>query len=442
MIKGKTLIELTDVKTGKVERYEDENMLTNAIDLYINMAAAWCAKKSDYFNKINTLPCFPISDGIIGGIKLFGSTIEENANNYAMPNLADNPVVGYASIDASAGTDPKRGSRNIAETTALENGMQIVWDFATSEANGAISCVCLTSRLGGTAWYRDIYAFESVAKINKEFIGIPVSFDKETNILTTMSYSGPLTFRKYKLEITNLSLDATPYTFNLIDEQVKEGTNTSYLWRDSGAGFYYYVSYASTSGNTTTIKYQKMDKTTFATSEVTVTVSGISVESRSKSNYAIKDGYLYVPASTHNKIYKIDLSNTSNIVTIDLQAWGTVSTNNLHICPLENNLLLTNGIICDSRGGGFVVIDPDFNLDKQYFYGMSVGINYGGGLYNCFEGNGFRIYDVDYNDENSTRRLNIELDHTMLMSINNLETPVTKTADKTMKITYTLTYTN
>ena len=42
MIKGKTTLELTDVNTGKVERFEDENILTNAIELYINLAAAWC----------------------------------------------------------------------------------------------------------------------------------------------------------------------------------------------------------------------------------------------------------------------------------------------------------------------------------------------------------------------------------------------------------------
>ena len=31
MLKGKTIIELTDVNTGKVERHEDENMVTNAL---------------------------------------------------------------------------------------------------------------------------------------------------------------------------------------------------------------------------------------------------------------------------------------------------------------------------------------------------------------------------------------------------------------------------
>lgn len=444
MIKGKTLIELTDVKTGKVERFEDNNMLTNAIDLYTSMVAAYCARFSSeaFSNTSKLLPSFPISDGIIGGIKLFQNTIEENANNYIMPSLADNPVIGYASSDTSDGTDTKRGSRNIAETTALENGMQIVWDFATSEANGTISCVCLTSGLGGKGWYLDInYLSNGGGNIGTAILGVPVSFDKETNILTTMSTSGNLTIRKYKLEMVNLSLDAIPYSYKLIDEQVKEETNTIQYWRDSGMGFWYYISSYSTSG---TIKYKKMDKTTFAVSEVTVTVSGLSLASlnAAKVNCAIKNGYLYLQDSTYYKIYKVDLSNTSNITTLELPTLGTKCFYNYHICPLENNLLLTNGIIVDSNGGGNIVIDPDFNTNYEKMYNLYVRPSYGGSLNNCFEGHGFKIYDWYYDGQYvSDRRIGIEFDHTMLMSINNLEAPVTKTADKTMKITYTLTYT-
>lgn len=447
MIKGKTLIELTDVNTGKVERYEDNNMLTNAIDLYIAVAAAWCAYTTQRFGEsAETLPKFPISDGILGGIKLFQNTIGENADNYVMPNVADNTVVGYASYDTSDGTDTKRGSRNVEETTAIENGMQIVWDFATSEANGTISCVCLTSGIGGTGGYLDIKPFSShAATVGTEILGYPVSFDKETGILTTISYSGNLTIRKYKFEITNLSLDATPYTFNLIDEQVKEVTNTSYLWRDSGMGFLYEFSSSSTSDTTITIKYKKMDKTTFEVSEASFEVSGITLEALNtlKVNWTIKDGYIYLPASTHDKIYKVDISNTSNITTIEVQAWGTYMNYSFHICPLENNLLLANGMIIDNKGGGYVVIDPDFNTGAKNFYKFNGVSTYGAAINNCFEGNGFKLYDFSSKGTSSVPRyLELVFDHTMLMSINNLETPVTKTADKTMKITYTLTYIN
>ena len=448
MIKGKTTIELTDVNTGKVERFEDENILTNAIELYINLAAAWCSKNSStaFGNQGKIIPKFPISDGIIGGIKLFQNTIEENANNYVMPNIGTNPAVGYASYDASDGSDTMRGSRNISETTELENGMQIVWDFATSEANGTISCVCLTSGTGGSAWHTNIYNIGNIlATIDTTILGYPVSFDKETNILTTMSKSGTLTIRKYKLELSNLSLNAIPYTFNLVDEQVIEGTTSLFYVRDSGMDFWYTFESSSITGTKTEIKFKKLNKTTFEVSDVTLSLPSIELYSSFAMHldFALWPGDAYLQAKSRDKIYKIDLSNSSNITTIEIPACGTANANNYHICPLDNNLLLCNGMIVDNNGGGYVVIDPDFNTGANKFYEFPADSYNGAALFNCFNGDGFKLYDTCNKGGNtSPRYLYIELDHTMLMSINNLETPVTKTADKTMKITYTLTYTN
>ena len=36
MMKGKTKIELTDIHTGEVENYEEENMVTNALQYFFN----------------------------------------------------------------------------------------------------------------------------------------------------------------------------------------------------------------------------------------------------------------------------------------------------------------------------------------------------------------------------------------------------------------------
>ena len=35
-LKGKTLIELTDVNTGEVTTVEHENMMTNALNIFLN----------------------------------------------------------------------------------------------------------------------------------------------------------------------------------------------------------------------------------------------------------------------------------------------------------------------------------------------------------------------------------------------------------------------
>lgn len=45
--------------------------------------------------------------------------------------------------------DVQRGSRNLIESKAGDNGFKYVWDFATSQANGTISCIALTNILAG-----------------------------------------------------------------------------------------------------------------------------------------------------------------------------------------------------------------------------------------------------------------------------------------------------
>ena len=40
-VKGKTIIELTDVNTGSVETHEDSNMLTNAMHNFLNPFGAF-----------------------------------------------------------------------------------------------------------------------------------------------------------------------------------------------------------------------------------------------------------------------------------------------------------------------------------------------------------------------------------------------------------------
>jgi hypothetical protein len=83
----------------------------------------------------------------MGGILLYQNPIEERADNiYAS---FDNPIVGYASDDANNTQDVQRGSRNLTESKKIDGGYKFVWDFATSQANGIISTICLTNTLAG-----------------------------------------------------------------------------------------------------------------------------------------------------------------------------------------------------------------------------------------------------------------------------------------------------
>ena len=148
-LKGTAVIELTDVNTQEVETYVEENMVTNAVNniLGLNpMAVFYCEEEynTGLVWKDNLLPICP---NMIGGILLFPKTLEENADNIYVQS--DNLPVAYASNDVNSTANTARGSLNLTESKALDNGYKFVWEFTASQGNGTIAAMALTSALGG-----------------------------------------------------------------------------------------------------------------------------------------------------------------------------------------------------------------------------------------------------------------------------------------------------
>ena len=141
-IKGHSIIELKDINTGKIERYEDDNMVTNALNLYLKDLGMLGISPLVY----NELRNDPINN-LMGGLLLMGSPITENANTVTCPG--GNKMIGNGSYNVTAdGQDgvTELGSWNATESGWMSDGSyKMVWDFATTQANGTISCACLTS---------------------------------------------------------------------------------------------------------------------------------------------------------------------------------------------------------------------------------------------------------------------------------------------------------
>lgn len=147
-IKGHSTIELTNVKTGNVERFEDDNMLTNAVQLFLqDTGMLW-----DTPLKNNAIRNTPIKT-LFGGLLLFDDNITENANNVVIP--AGLTMVANGSAETVAdGEDgvTEFGSWNYTESGWLDDGtFAMVWDFATTQGNGTIKSACLTSKAMGYA---------------------------------------------------------------------------------------------------------------------------------------------------------------------------------------------------------------------------------------------------------------------------------------------------
>lgn len=154
-LKGETVIELTDVNTGAVEVHRDTNMVTNALQEiikpvgYIKDGAYLMGfgNQSSPFNRFYW--------NALGGILLFDNALPETADTLFPPDGTSLTACGSRSMTNSSTTNKCRGNYNSSESlfTESERKMKFVYDFPTDKGNGQISSVALTSYVGGlTGW--------------------------------------------------------------------------------------------------------------------------------------------------------------------------------------------------------------------------------------------------------------------------------------------------
>ena len=147
MIHGKTKIELYDVKRNIKQIIKSENTFQNTV-------------LADYFKHFGEAGCDPFRAGnydnndiwknALGGIFLLKNP--ETVGNKFMS--LGNVMIGNGSYGVSNSGNPNElGSYNSQESSESGTEISQVYDFATNQANGNIGCVCLTSRVGGYIGY-------------------------------------------------------------------------------------------------------------------------------------------------------------------------------------------------------------------------------------------------------------------------------------------------
>ena len=140
-MKGRTTIELTDVGTGTKEVVDSENMVTNALAKYFCNLGMVNATPFNSTEQMDENAIFKL----LGGILLFDKTLEENVDNIQTP--AGIHMTANAAYDYTSNSDVEEfGSFNSSESGWQADGsLKFVYDFTTSQANGDIASVCLTS---------------------------------------------------------------------------------------------------------------------------------------------------------------------------------------------------------------------------------------------------------------------------------------------------------
>ena len=465
MLIGKSVIELTDVHTGQVEKYEDSNLVTEAVSDVLNANIMGVLYDSTAFNNANGENwMLPLNKNIMGGILLYQNEIEEREDNIYAP--LTNPLIGYASDDANNTTDIRRGSRNLTESKVIDGGYRFVWDFATSQANGTISAICLSNtlagkgtqfsnnymvRLGSYSCERNVYATEAYRDNKRIFVKEGYRLE-----MTTYYNSTQAVLRKYKDDFIHASLTERPLMRVVLEPEneisielghyplythytggSKDGTEApyssstdvrNYLFHGADGKWYGMVRrdnqtfdrVSSSREYYNHIGYEWFMDTVDngkCTTQKIVPPSGIS------EFYSIGMSGKWLMCYTGNKLYRIDTTNVANIELVP--DFEYVSSTNLTY-----------------------IIDDDMVINGWYFYEgepklylretADASYNaWGRGQMARYKTFAVREWMYRYSDYILTK--DVYLYTPYLATINNLDTPVIKTADKTMKITYTIT---
>lgn len=460
ILKGEMVIELTDENTGVVETIRETNMVTNAINhiLGLNPMGVFYKTSGQYDDMLAwNDELLPICPHMIGGILLYPSTVTEDANNI-YPSSAVLPVA-YASNDVNATADTHRGSMNLVESKALDDGFKFVWEFTPSQGNGTIAAVGLTSAKGGnsvfgnevnsTAGYLKLREVKLDTQTTEDLTLLysAVEVDFENNVMYSLKFvDSSVIVRKLRLPVFTLGLNdkLDDTTVTVLEETTLHCSVFSFTtgytpygdFLDGHDGYWYGFSNSPNSSGDATMKWIKIKKSDLTFTEGTWTFSNAhmrAIGSFKIDTYVnrsirgvIRNGYLYIPNYDVDGVYKINLSNSTDITLIPLgftSANRTLSGSSTSQCctTLINDFIIAYDYIITANdtviqligNSRFPYIGTPLFQYKEFLAGF--GGNYG-------------------SDYQTTWML-----MPYLATINNLAQAIVKNADKTMKITYTLT---
>lgn len=460
-LKGVMTVELTDVNTSETEIVTEENMVTNAVNniLGLNPMGIFYNATGEYDDSLmwngNLLPICP---NMIGGILLFSQSLEEDADN--IYTLSDNLPVAYASNDVNSTSNMARGSMNLTESKALENGYKFVWEFTPSQGNGTIAAIALTSAKGGENGYGSLVGDAStflqlkaadIRELPKEqqlVLFETVEADFESNLLYSITAEdSSVRIRKIRLPIFDIGLNEKldDSTYTVLEDKVLTTQTFHFLgsytlygeFMDGKDGYWYGFSNEGNSSGNATMLWIKISKTDYSFTEGEWTLSNaklMDVGNRDEnSTYperiikcCVRNGYLYVPANNKKGVYRINLSNQVDVTLIEFgftSKWKPLCETG----SCEVYMTLVGDLIV---AGDFQITSEDEVIQTQGSARLNTAAT------PLFQYKNFLFgWGGSYGSEYRTAYLLTPY----LASINNLSSAVVKTVDKTMKITYTLT---
>lgn len=468
-LKGTTVIELTNVKTGEVERYEEHNLITKALEYMhqpIGALKSPAAITNDGYE--------PVYPSLLGGLVLWDSTIEESDTVIAQPHGVK--MVGCASMyQVNTTTSPRRGSYNATESyftnSSTEKSMKFVFDFTTSQANGTIKCVSLTNwksgwnGFGGNEGGNDYQASRnnydqymghdgstsywfnsSLSAPGRLFLIDP---DNDVFYMLSSLSTSALTIAKRRANIHQKSVFRSQYHVHDLIENISitlpttlSGANTYYCnYEPKSNLLYVYVSpSASSVASSGTFYVITVDMSTYTATVYTLT-NKLGTTMYFQPRYMVcSDGRLHYMYESQYYVRSISLADSSYTSTY---VGGWMCYENL--CFLANEMIYfrVRKSINSSYYYAMAMYDPvaqTYEILGDYYWPYRMD-NY---RYHPVPLKGYPLFYYYFytystnSDGSGSSTAYLWLNTKYLATINNLSREIEKTSDKTMKITYTI----
>lgn len=432
-IKGHTEIQLTNVNTGEVKTYHDDNMITNGLAEFMKNHGMLCgtpftdAVKNDL---INTL---------LGGILLFDTALTESAGNTRLTDgikMTANAAQGVT----HTGDPTELGSYDSNESgwqNAAHTVYRHVFTWTTSQGNGRIASACLTSKPHGyvgegnstsktqvTNNTLNLFSYSNEENLGNNTKMVLMIKDSEVYFISPDTSTDSIKISKTHIADTECDMRDIKTIFGAVEEEVLTVQNPTSTALQSMSKVSCRV--LSDSVVISFYAWNRFLVLTFPsnlgslTSYVEVTAQATSLTFGNKVSFLSADATKLIVSDNANKIYTVDLSNLANVTEI-----------------VQDGITVGSSLIYSSGKRHYL-----YNAVYDETLGKVYPINQNVGDYD------YKSQDLYKTDETAYGRLMASTSvearagrrNDYLATINNLSNVVTKDSTQTMKVIYTLTF--
>lgn len=423
-LKGHVCIDLRNHKSGFTERIEGNNTITDALNNYIKYGIVTNSLFNSYIGDM-----IPIATGALGGLCLLDTAFSGNGDIFIPPTAQ---TIGMGSYNFSDTNSKYIGAYNQLESGWNESTHTYthIYDFTTSQANGTINAVGLTSGLGGKGVYMPVFNYSyRYFQLSGGYI---LFIDYENNdIYYTKEMGENKHVYKIRYVFDGFTLNSSG---NIISasQGVDTGKTISYvenhLWYDGGDGNIYQP-YLYNSNDTMHIKV--VDKDTFVEDTEIVCTFPSNIQIFDGVGVDMTNGYIYAMSSDGTYLYRYDLSNETIGTYTASQMFGTGYEFEGHITTYPNGGVC--GLCKDSSSHRYIFrISSSGKLDFEPVMNAEEGFKDMNAPYHIAPNGTLYIEDTIYG------YTGIYVLENVLMSNYNLQSSITKTNAQSMRITYNI----